>query len=332
MHANNTQPLQLPKHQHRPGISGYDIIGDVHGMADKLHQLLQRLGYQLGTEGWFHPGRQVIFIGDLIDNGMQTRETLTTVRQMVDHENALVVMGNHELNAVAWEMRHSDTGLPLREHSDTNLAHHLAFLQSIPQRSERLEWLAWFKTLPVYLDFGDLRCVHACWHPASLQVMQPYLTATAQLQETAWQPAFATDHPLFHAVENVLKGIEISLPEGLSFFDHKGKRRYSSRISWWLEDAASLADMVHIPMPSRNREVLARLAQLPAHAELLQQSIYHGDCPVFFGHYWLKPEPRILSPKTACTDYSAGKDGPLVAYRWNGEQALNDHNWVTSYD
>ena len=325
-----TQPSS--RHQHRAGITGYDIIGDVHGMADKLHQLLPKLGYTLGEHGWCHQHRQVIFIGDLIDNGHQTRATLTTVREMVDNQQALVIMGNHELNAVAWEMRHSETGLPLREHSETNRAHHQAFLDSMPDRHERLSWLAWFKTLPLYLDFGDLRCVHACWHPSSLAIMDDYLTPEAQLNEDAWQAAFDPQHPMFTAVENVLKGIEIKLPEGLSFVDHKGKRRHTSRISWWLEDAHRLVDMVHIPMPSQNSQVLARLAELPAQTSLLEQSIYQGDCPVLFGHYWLKPAPRILSSKTACTDYSAGKDGPLVAYRWSGEQSLSNENWVTSDD
>lgn len=326
------QPQSPVTHRHRQGIEGYDIIGDVHGMADKLTYLLTRLGYRRNATGWHYPGRQAIFIGDLIDNGLQTRETLTTVRQMVEHGDAIAIMGNHELNAVGWATLHSETGLPLREHSDINLAHHQAFLDSMPDAAERQGWLDWFKTLPLYLDFGDLRCVHACWHPASLAILQPYLTAQGQLLDDAWEDAFNPDHRLFRAVENVLKGIELTLPKGLSFNDHKGKRRTASRISWWLDDAHNLAEMLHIPVPSQNHAVLQQLAQLPAERDMLQQSMYQGDCPVLFGHYWLSAPPRVLSAKTACTDYSAGKDGPLVAYRWNGEHNLTDEHWVTSSD
>ena len=52
--------------------------------------------------------------------------------------------------------------------------------------------------------------------------------------------------------------------------------------------------------------------------------------PVFFGHYWLTGAPTLLSPTTACVDYSIAKGGRLVAYRWNGEPELNGKNfcWV----
>jgi len=53
--------------------------------------------------------------------------------------------------------------------------------------------------------------------------------------------------------------------------------------------------------------------------------------PVFVGHYWLKGKPSVLTPKVACVDYSAGKGGPLVAYRWNGESELHDGGFVSSH-
>ena len=42
--------------------------------------------------------------------------------------------------------------------------------------------------------------------------------------------------------------------------------------------------------------------------------------PVIFGHYWFTGNPAVISPSFACVDYSAAKDGPLVAYRWDGEK------------
>ena len=316
-------------------MQGYDVIGDVHGMADKLHALLTQMGYTEHLGVWQHPTRKALFIGDLIDNGMQSIETLTTVRNMVEHGSARAVMGNHELNAVAWEMRHSQTGRPLRPHSDANQAHHQAFLDSIPRREDRLPWLDWFKTLPLYLELdepglGPVRFIHACWHDLSLQAVQPYLTAHNQLRDDAWEDAFSEGHEAFIAVENLLKGIEIKLPEGMQFVDHKGKARQSVRISWWLQDAANMAEMVHIPVPSQNQKVLDELRRRPADNNLLKQSVYQGECPVFFGHYWLKAPAAILNDKAACTDYSAGKDGPLVAYRWSGEQMLSNANWVSA--
>jgi hypothetical protein len=60
----------------------YDVIGDIHGQADKLRALLQRLGYQQGKT-WRPPaGREAVFIGDLIDRGPAQRETIDIVRGM----------------------------------------------------------------------------------------------------------------------------------------------------------------------------------------------------------------------------------------------------------
>ena len=49
----------------------YDLIGDIHGHAAELCQLLQQLGYAPDALGTYrHPaGRQVIFVGDFIDRG-----------------------------------------------------------------------------------------------------------------------------------------------------------------------------------------------------------------------------------------------------------------------
>lgn len=307
---------------------GLDIIGDVHGMADKLHGLLARMGYQQRDGVWSHPQRRALFIGDLIDNGHQSVATLTTVRDMVEHGSALSIMGNHELNAVGYATRHSVTGEYLRAHNDANTAHHQAFLDDIPSLTARMPWLDWFKTLPLFLDFGNVRFIHACWHPPSFAPLKPCLNADNSLREDAWESVFDEGSAAFNAIENLLKGIEVDLPNDMSFLDHKGKRRYSTRISWWLQHASSLRDMVHIPDPQVNAEVLARLGEIPADKELLESSCYQGDCPVFFGHYWLKGEPSVLSERTACVDYSAGKDGPLVAYRWDGEQRLCNDKFI----
>jgi hypothetical protein len=45
--------------------------------------------------------------------------------------------------------------------------------------------------------------------------------------------------------------------------------------------------------------------------------------PVFFGHYWLTGKISLQSNRCACLDYSAGKGGPLAAYRFDGESDLS---------
>ena len=47
----------------------YDIIGDIHGQADKLDGLLKHMGYRERDGAYRHPSRKAIFVGDIIDGG-----------------------------------------------------------------------------------------------------------------------------------------------------------------------------------------------------------------------------------------------------------------------
>jgi hypothetical protein len=58
-----------------------DLIGDVHGHADKLEELLLKLGYSKNKGAFSHLDRKVLFVGDYIDRGPKIRETLEIVRQ-----------------------------------------------------------------------------------------------------------------------------------------------------------------------------------------------------------------------------------------------------------
>ncbi len=63
---------------------GYDIIGDIHGQADKLEALLTRMGYRNTSGHWQHHDRQAIFVGDFIDRGPDQMLTVNLARRMVE--------------------------------------------------------------------------------------------------------------------------------------------------------------------------------------------------------------------------------------------------------
>lgn len=65
-------------------MTAYDIIGDLHGCADKLEGLLVSLGYREHLGVYRQVGRQAIFVGDLVDRGNQQLRTINVVRSMVD--------------------------------------------------------------------------------------------------------------------------------------------------------------------------------------------------------------------------------------------------------
>ena len=51
-------------------MTGYDLVGDVHGCRSELYTLLDRLGWS----GQAHPeGRTAVFVGDLVDRGPTRR-------------------------------------------------------------------------------------------------------------------------------------------------------------------------------------------------------------------------------------------------------------------
>ena len=71
----------------------FDIIGDVHGCADELEDLLEQLGYVVPdaavvegtTPARRHPGgRRAVFVGDLVDRGPRIPAVLTTVMILVE--------------------------------------------------------------------------------------------------------------------------------------------------------------------------------------------------------------------------------------------------------
>ncbi|MBL8993242.1 MAG: metallophosphoesterase, partial [Spirochaetia bacterium] len=132
-------------------LNAFDIIGDVHGHASELKNLLSLLGYQERGGIFSHAKRRVLFLGDLIDRGPEIHQTLDLVRSMVDSGNALCLMGNHEYNALMFDT--PDPKRPgefLRSHNAEHLRQHGKTLEAFSGDHETWEsHLRWFKTLPL---------------------------------------------------------------------------------------------------------------------------------------------------------------------------------------
>jgi hypothetical protein len=126
---------------------------------------------------------------------------------------------------------------------------------------------------------------------------------------------------LFKAVEALTKGIDVPLPHGCSFLDKDGHPRTRVRVRWWDPDATTYRTAA---MLSASERAGLPEAPLPAHA-----LIAPDGAPVLFGHYWLTGDIVLQGPRAACVDYSAGKGGPLVAYRFDGEEELSPDKFVS---
>lgn len=302
----------------------YDLIGDIHGHADELIQLLDLLGYQKKQSAYQHPDRKVIFLGDFIDRGPQIRQVLEIVRPMVEEGKALAVMGNHELNALAFHTQHIHReNAYLRHRDNKNIRQHG---QTILQLTDKklANAINWFGTLPMWLDLDGLRVVHACWDDKSIATIKLARPECEDITNEFLHSACTPGNPLFEAVEIVLKGKEVALPDGISFADKDGHIRTSTRTRWYASPHGqtyrtyALTDTIDCNLELEPSVVLSASQYPPAK-------------PVFVGHYWLAGEhPKILADNVACVDYSVAKGGFLCAYRWQGEQKLtNDHfAWV----
>lgn len=304
----------------------YDIIGDIHGQADKLHALLAHLGYREIKGAYRHPDRTAIFVGDFIDRGPRQIESVMTVRRMVDVGSAQAIMGNHEFNAIAW---HTPDPLHSGEHLRTrtgakgekNRKQHDAFLKEVQDKPElHKEVIDWFMTLPLWLDLPGIRVVHACWHKGYMDKLAHHLTSNNQLTPELIESSNRAGSMPYLTVEGLTKGLEVRLPTDHSFEDKDGHVRHEVRIKWWDETSSTYRDLAL--MPDDEREFLPHLSIEPD-----PRTPYDNIKPVFFGHYWMTGAPARQTATAACVDYSAAKEGPLVAYRWDGEPTLDNDNF-----
>ncbi len=282
------------------------FIGDIHGQYRKLSALLEHLDALYRRDE-----RILIFVGDLIDNQPGTRinhlAVLERVREEVASGQAICLMGNHEFNAVGWAMRHPHSAQPLRPHSPNNRRQHQAFLTDVVEDTPQHDfWIDWFKTLPLFVDYGDIRAIHACWEDKTIARLRPWLDEQNRLKPESWVDAFDQQHPLFRMIEMVLKGPELKLPAGFSFIDKTGVERHHIRVRWWRDDAKTYRQIAQV-----QPEMVNRIPDIP----LAQAGLDRTDIPVVIGHYTLSGEPNTLSDRVVCVDYNAAKaDNPLCAW------------------
>lgn len=310
-------------------LEGYDLIGDVHGCGASLTKLLQQMGYRQHDGVYSHPRRKVIFLGDLIDRGPRIRLAVNIARRMVEAGEALIVMGNHEANVLAYCQRSPDAsyGDWLRSHTarHNRIVHEtLEQYRDYPQEWEQA--LEWFMELPLFLEFDAFRVVHACWDQPLIDALcsdYPEGRIDLAFLIKASQPATLE----YRILDRLTRGTQLQLPEGVTIHSGDGFKRRSFRTHFWARNPQTWGDVMF--QPDNLPETLEQ--QPLSHEEQRQLSYYDiSERPLFIGHYWCEGIPALPTPNIACLDYSAVKLGRLVAYRWSGEARLNaDHFcWV----
>lgn len=312
---------------------GYDIIGDVHGYADRLERLLQVMGYTRSGGGWRPPqGRLAIFAGDLINRGPGQLATCRIVRSMIDDGHALAILGNHEVHAIGYGTSVPEAGGDawLRPRTAWSDRQHQAFLREVGCDSAlHRELIGWLRTLPIVLELGEpdcgIRVVHAWWDQASVDRLREMLPDGNLASDRAVRLGLDGDSELAVVIERLSRGQKIELPTGCGFVDRRGLHHDVVWARWWTDTPSTLRDLAFIDEDQRDL-----VPDLPLPYGYRPTRI--DGRPVFVGHYWMGGQPRPFSPKVACVDWSAARGHPLIAYRWDGEQSLTAGRFISSED
>ncbi|MEH2459154.1 metallophosphoesterase family protein [Nostoc sp.] len=149
------------------------VIGDVHGHYEGLMTLLEAIAPTSED--------QVYFLGDLIDRGPHSSQVVNFVKQ----NNYPCLLGNHEqmlLNILTNERTSSPTMQAWLYGGGQ------ATVASYHQSTIPDDHLDWFKSLPTYLDLGDIWLAHAG--------VDPFKSVTEQ---TADQLCWIREE--FHSIE-----------------------------------------------------------------------------------------------------------------------------------
>ena len=258
------------------------------------------------------------------------------VKAMVDAGQAIALMGNHEFNAVCYHTLNKSRLGYLRPHTEKNIDQHKATIDSIVYyarhtKKEPTELLnnmiSWFKELPYCYEDESIRAIHACWGFEEMLTFRQKTNGNT-IPETLWEACSTKKNACYDAIEILLKGREINLPDGKSFLDKDGHPRTAFRACWWKNiEGLTIGEAAVKPEDFKDASIKSMLP------EENQNFKPYGpnEKPVFFGHYWLNAknqQPQIQSSNTCCLDFSVAKNGILVAYRYSGEKTLSNKNFV----
>jgi serine/threonine protein phosphatase 1 len=118
------------------------IIGDVHGCYDELQALLDKAGLSADD--------QIISIGDMVDRGLKSAESLYFLRST---PNPKSIQGNHERKHVR------------SYRGETEAAASQAITRAQIGEAAYPDAIDYMDKLPRYLELTDATLVHGFWEP-----------------------------------------------------------------------------------------------------------------------------------------------------------------------
>ncbi len=290
-----------------------DFIGDIHGNYTKLISLLQCLGYcwDESKNCYFHPeGRKILILGDFINVGLNNLKVLELLYSMHKQQQEFIIAGNHEYFIALLYHKFNQNKNAFWYYIQTN--YYPLFQEFTSNRELFYHYLNWIFTLPLFIEFGDVKAVHALWDDYSINKIRPHNNVLDLIQQSK------ENATLRENVNKSLIGITHKYrPEGKD-------RTIFFRYRWW--DYEKNLPIQNMFIHKSERLPLEEIQNI----DLNQTNIAVDNYTIFFGHYNLQGYPYLTHPKRCCLDFGGAKGGFLAAYRWNGETELNEANlyWV----
>jgi serine/threonine protein phosphatase 1 len=167
-------------------------IGDVHGCAAELELLLQQLPLT--------PDTTLIFVGDYIDRGPQSREVIETLLELRERCAVVGLLGNHEAMFLEFqdEPQSRTAGMFIYNGGSCTLA---SYANDVGEYRIPAEHVAFVRGLKLHHEIADYFCVHAGVPPLPLEGLnleqwRDELLWTREMTETtySWSKVIVHGH------------------------------------------------------------------------------------------------------------------------------------------
>jgi serine/threonine protein phosphatase 1 len=129
------------------------VVGDIHGCYDELCLLLDKIYDHAAGDP-----RKIIFVGDYVDRGPNSKEVVDQVMRMQHRGDGVALMGNHEDMLLAGEYMYAEATLR-------------SFNASFMELPEYVT--EWMRSLPKYYEDDTIIVAHAGVHPGLTMDDQP---------------------------------------------------------------------------------------------------------------------------------------------------------------
>ena len=126
------------------------VIGDIHGCSKALRTLIECIDPQ--------PDDQVIFLGDYVDRGPDSRGVVDLVLDLQQRCQVIPIRGNHEIMLVGVACRGLDADMWLNSGGKATLASYGGAVSKIPESH-----LDFFNSLHPFHECEDAIFVHASY-------------------------------------------------------------------------------------------------------------------------------------------------------------------------